>query len=840
MLAWPYGYPQVMSGYDFGSDENMGRPNSEPCGAGWNCDHRYSNIANMVAFHNSVKGTEVANWVTDGNNRIAFARGNKGFVAINNEGSSWSKSFQTGLPAGEYCDVLSGSKDDICSGNKVIVDGSGNATITINGTSAAAIYVSASSEPDGKPVVKISGVPTGWVKVGTSVTLSADANDTDNTDEIKSYKWSSGETTESITKVMATEGKQTFTVTVTDNEGETATATATINVGDEPATCTLPSLYLRGTVNAWNTGTALSCVGANRWEAVIDFTGEAEQRFKFTQNGDGASAWAINWGDKDKNGVLDSGQASDDIYTTVTGKHLVTVNDASASAMAYTITKADDKPVDAKPVAKITNVGSLTVDIADGRKLVKLSGLTSSDAEGAVTYAWSRGAAASCLEGEATFVADTVGSFPITLTVKDSAGQTATDTVTVTVIGGGATAAPVASIQASSTSVDIKNGPQTVTFTAKITGDATGLSYEWSTGENGESIEKTYSAKGSDSVWVDVTNADDVTTRATANVTIKDGSGNNNTGEYGLYRTNPNGGKGKAGTITIDGSPADWTQDMLIAQGVANDDARAFRGNHEGPVYDLYALYASWDDANLYLMWQYTNVTDVVDPAQGFPISDNGKPWNGNIPIQLAFDIDPSKEADGTVLDKGKKTSVWADGIYNTFANGIDHLLMFSSKPGVGVPAVFKMNESGSFDYGAAYTVGFKVAGIEYLWGDHQFVKSIMAINKSGWDETYTYASLGEAGSFVDMIGLGHSAKQDTIYEMKIPLATFGLTRAQLESQGIGVMLVSTFGQSGIDSLPHDPATLDNVEKDYGPDASTSAEKNDADEFTSAPARIGK
>ena len=48
--------------------------------------------------------------------------------------------------------------------------------------------------------------------------------------------------------------------------------------------------------------------------------------------------------------------------------------------------------------------------------------------------------------------------------------------------------------------------------------------------------------------------------------------------------------------------------------------------NGFSPVYDTYALYSAWDNDNLYLMWEFTNVTDVVDPAQGYPISDNGKP----------------------------------------------------------------------------------------------------------------------------------------------------------------------------------------------------------------------
>lgn len=97
----------------------------------------------------------------------------------------------------------------------------------------------------------------------------------------------------------------------------------------------------------------------------------------------------------------------------------------------------------------------------------------------------------------------------------------------------------------------------------------------------------------------------------------------------------------------MDGKASEWTKDMIVAQGVANDDPRIFRGSHEGPVYDLYSLSAAWDDANLYLMWQFTNVTDVTDPAQGYPTSDNGKPYQGDIPQSLALDVDPDRGGEG-------------------------------------------------------------------------------------------------------------------------------------------------------------------------------------------------
>ena len=66
-----------------------------------------------------------------------------------------------------------------------------------------------------------------------------------------------------------------------------------------------------------------------------------------------------------------------------------------------------------------------------------------------------------------------------------------------------------------------------------------------------------------------------------------------------------------------------------------------------------------------------------------------------------------------------------------------------------------------------------------------------------------------------------------------------GITKAQLESKGIGAMVLATFGEDTIGSLPYDPTTLDSATLPYAQDASSSAEKSDGDSFTAKFARIG-
>lgn len=299
----------------------------------------------------------------------------------------------------------------------------------------------------------------------------------------------------------------------------------------------------------------------------------------------------------------------------------------------------------------------------------------------------------------------------------------------------------------------------------------------------------------------------------------------------GHYGTNPNNGIGKNTTITIDGSFNDWSEDMMIAKGVANDDPRIFRGSHEGPVYDTYALYSAWDDENLYFMWQYTNVTDVVDPAQQYPISDNGKPYNGDIPIMLALNTGSGNTTDGTASD-GKP--VW--GLDVKFTTDVDTVLCFSTKPGVGQPAIFKA-VNGKLDYDSC--VGFKKAGVEYKYGDGFLGSTMDGIKGNGYSG-YTPADLlSSSSNWVNFLNEGHNTSQDTMYEMKIPLSALGITRDYLENNGIGAMLISTFGASGIGSLPMDMAFLDNATQPYSFDESTSAEKEDSDNVTVPLAKIG-
>ncbi|MCZ9338214.1 glycosidase, partial [Streptomyces sp. TRM76130] len=96
MLAWPYGAPDVNSGYEW-SNTDAGPPNGGQVNAcwqdGWKCQHAWPEIESMVAFRNAVRGESVTDWWDNGGDAIAFGRGAKGYVAINHEGASLTRTY---------------------------------------------------------------------------------------------------------------------------------------------------------------------------------------------------------------------------------------------------------------------------------------------------------------------------------------------------------------------------------------------------------------------------------------------------------------------------------------------------------------------------------------------------------------------------------------------------------------------------------------------------------------------------------------------------------------------------------------------------------------------------
>ncbi|CAG2171941.1 unnamed protein product [Oppiella nova] len=160
MLAWPYGIPRIMSSYNWprklekqgdryiDSNSYIGPPHDSgdhildvkrnpdlSCDSSqWICEHRWHQIYNMVRLRNIAGSEPVANW-WEFNNQIAFSRGNKAFIAINNDVKPIDMTNSTGLPAGTYCDIISGGLiDGKCTGKTLTVGNDGKAHIFVDNT----------------------------------------------------------------------------------------------------------------------------------------------------------------------------------------------------------------------------------------------------------------------------------------------------------------------------------------------------------------------------------------------------------------------------------------------------------------------------------------------------------------------------------------------------------------------------------------------------------------------------------------------------------------------------------------------------------------------------------
>lgn len=303
------------------------------------------------------------------------------------------------------------------------------------------------------------------------------------------------------------------------------------------------------------------------------------------------------------------------------------------------------------------------------------------------------------------------------------------------------------------------------------------------------------------------------------------------------YATNPNNKVGVQKTIKIDGDASDWSEDMLIAQGAAWDVANHYKGGHENCVLDTYALFAAWDNDNLYVGWQMVNTTDTWAREGDGPLSDGGRVLD--VPLILALSVDPTSTSMSNKNTSG--SSIWGQKMGVEFDQHVDHLFYMSGKPGLGTPAMFTaVDSNGNTDYNSGCTT-FASAGIEYKMAETNICSSIYGLNYSE-DTSDVYDNDADWVDYKTFKGSSgtHNTSYDSFYEIKIPLSQLGIDANYIQTNGIGAMLVATRGESGLDCIPFDDTMLDNATGSYSSDASTSAEKDDVDTITSDFARIGK
>ena len=298
------------------------------------------------------------------------------------------------------------------------------------------------------------------------------------------------------------------------------------------------------------------------------------------------------------------------------------------------------------------------------------------------------------------------------------------------------------------------------------------------------------------------------------------------------FATNPNNQYGKEKTITIDGTYSGWELDMKIAQSIANNDPRVFAhwSMHEIAI-DDYALFAAYDDNYLYLMWEMTNMSDVVADAD-FPVSQ-GNLWIYNLPIFIFLSVKEGRGNDGHMTDGG---TLWGSGI--TLEEKVDTIIACSTN-GANGPFIYHYDESqGAFP--TETEDKYADSGITLKYSSGILDTQVFGLKECGSDNRNQDMDYSESSNWIDFYAsTNHNKKLDMTYEMKITLAKLGIDKEYIKKKGIGIIKVSTFGTSGMNSLPYDKSMSDNADLPYSKDPSTSKEKEDEDHITCKLARIG-
>lgn len=315
------------------------------------------------------------------------------------------------------------------------------------------------------------------------------------------------------------------------------------------------------------------------------------------------------------------------------------------------------------------------------------------------------------------------------------------------------------------------------------------------------------------------------------------------------YWTNKNGAVGTNKTIS---SWSDWTEAERIAQSAAYDDPRTWTGIQEVP-YDVYALYAAYDDTNLYLMVELTNIVGRASfMFHDYAASDNAWWNNRDIPLGMIFNTGKGVNATKpTVGAEGKP--IWGAVDFSD-SNGFDAMFYHSSKygefdgtfVGVGTPGYFKTTSEGVFSYEEPYCLSFNSGTKEGTSGISVKYQRQCAVSEDIYYEatpTDNRKTSGQDGN--DLLASSNYKSEktndlDMSYWYTIPLSTLGIDKAYLQSHGIGVRQITTGGGSLMDCVPWDISMVDVAGEFYSAaDDYSSKEKEDCDDMTSPLARIG-
>ena len=391
-------------------------------------------------------------------------------------------------------------------------------------------YITANTPPPNQPPTANANGPYSG-QAGTAVAFSS-AGSSDPDGSIVGYSWDFGDgatsTAANPNHTYANAGTYTVSLTVTDDQGATGSATTTATISSAPPPPPPGEGFILSRNPDFSTDDRNFTTGETMymkmWSDRVDFTNMSRERWElkdanknrvrqnFTNNGDGT--WTASF-------AL-SGLPSN--ATNWTWKGSLKDNNGTSFKPSTNVVITQGGGGNQPPTANVNGPYSGTVGNA-----VSFSSAGSSDPDGSIVgYSWDFGDGATSSAANPTHTYSAAGVYTVTLTVTDDQGATGSASTTADITGGATNQPPTANV----------NGPYSgtvgnaVSFSSAGSSDPDGsiVGYSWDFGDGATSSAAnpthTYSAAGTYTVTLTVTDDQGATGSASTTANITGGGGN--------------------------------------------------------------------------------------------------------------------------------------------------------------------------------------------------------------------------------------------------------------------------------------------------------------------------